>query len=186
MSAIALKQYLYLNPTFTENEIDGASFLELTEADIKEIVKPLGIVKKILRLKKKVSAPTDRPTCTCTCGSYVLVCTASCFMEVIVNETIRDTCTFNQILIACQDVTCYNHIMLNYLPTHTVYILDSRWRKYQSHYFLQIHSLSQMLLRVPLLHLALLEPSAHLLPAMRVPLDHLLPCPHHLLVKTAV
>ena len=67
--SIALKQYVYFNPTSTENEIDGASFLELTETDIKEIVKPLGIVKKILRLKRKVSAPTDRPTCIVTRGN---------------------------------------------------------------------------------------------------------------------
>ena len=72
--SIALKQYVYFNPTSTRNKIDGARFLELTEADIKEIVKPLGIMKKILRLKKKASVPTDRPTCTCTCGSYVLLC----------------------------------------------------------------------------------------------------------------
>lgn len=40
--------------TFTENQIDGAGFLDLTEPDIKELIKPLGIVKKIVRLKKQV------------------------------------------------------------------------------------------------------------------------------------
>ena len=30
---------------FTENEIDGESFLDLTEGDIKELVKLLGVVK---------------------------------------------------------------------------------------------------------------------------------------------
>ena len=31
-----------------ENEIDGQCFLELTETDVKELVKPLGVVKKII------------------------------------------------------------------------------------------------------------------------------------------
>ncbi len=38
----------------TENQIDGESFLELTESDIKELVKPLGVVKKIIRLVREV------------------------------------------------------------------------------------------------------------------------------------
>lgn len=37
---------------YAENKIDGESFLELSEEDIKTMVKPLGIVKKILRLQK--------------------------------------------------------------------------------------------------------------------------------------
>ena len=42
-----------LSHTFIDEEIDGEGFLDLTEAEIKELVKPLGTVKKILRLKKK-------------------------------------------------------------------------------------------------------------------------------------
>ena len=38
-------------PLFADNVIDGESFLELSEDDIKEIVKPIGIVKKILKLQ---------------------------------------------------------------------------------------------------------------------------------------
>ena len=33
-----------------ENFIDGAEFLTLTEADVKAMVPPLGLVKKIMRL----------------------------------------------------------------------------------------------------------------------------------------
>ena len=40
---------------YTENEIDRESFLELSEADVKELVKPLGVVKKLVRLKSGVS-----------------------------------------------------------------------------------------------------------------------------------
>ena len=39
-------------PLNTENEIDGSAFMDLTEADIKQLIKPLGAVKKILRLQK--------------------------------------------------------------------------------------------------------------------------------------
>lgn len=39
------------------NEIDGRDFLELTENDVKELVKPLGQVKKIIRLQKTLSVP---------------------------------------------------------------------------------------------------------------------------------
>ena len=35
-----------------ENLVDGEAFLSLTEADFKEIVPPIGVVKKILKLKK--------------------------------------------------------------------------------------------------------------------------------------
>ena len=34
-----------LSHTFTDEEIDGEGFLVLTEAEIKELVKPLGTVK---------------------------------------------------------------------------------------------------------------------------------------------
>ena len=37
-----------------ENEIDGAAFVDLTEADIKSMVSKLGIVKKICRLQASV------------------------------------------------------------------------------------------------------------------------------------
>ena len=35
-----------------ENEIDGAAFLELTESYVKDLVNPLGIVKKVIRLQQ--------------------------------------------------------------------------------------------------------------------------------------
>lgn len=38
--------------SFAENKIDGETFLELSEDDVKSLVKPLGVVKKILRLQK--------------------------------------------------------------------------------------------------------------------------------------
>ena len=44
-------------PLNTENEIDGSAFMDLTEADIKQLIKPLGAVKKILRLQKSLSIP---------------------------------------------------------------------------------------------------------------------------------
>ncbi len=40
-----LALYVYL-----ENEIDGESFLELTESDVQKLVKSLGVVKKISKL----------------------------------------------------------------------------------------------------------------------------------------
>ena len=44
--------------TFPDEQIDGAAFMELSESDVKSLVKPLGQVKKIVRLvnsKVKVS-----------------------------------------------------------------------------------------------------------------------------------
>lgn len=38
-----------------ENQVDGESFLELREADVKEMVKPIGVVKKVMKLLRKVS-----------------------------------------------------------------------------------------------------------------------------------
>ena len=38
------------------NEIDGASFLDLTDSDVKSMVTKLGIVKKIRRLQLLVSS----------------------------------------------------------------------------------------------------------------------------------
>lgn len=40
--------------SFLENEIDGEAFCELSETDIKAIIKPLGIVKRIIRLQKSI------------------------------------------------------------------------------------------------------------------------------------
>ena len=41
-------------PFVADNQIDGECFLELSESEVKELVKPLGIVKKILRILRKV------------------------------------------------------------------------------------------------------------------------------------
>ena len=40
-----------------DNDIDGEVFCELTEEEVKELVKPLGVVKKIVRLQKSVAHP---------------------------------------------------------------------------------------------------------------------------------
>lgn len=40
---------------YTENEIDRESFLDMNEADFKAMVKPLGVVKKLVRLRAEVS-----------------------------------------------------------------------------------------------------------------------------------
>lgn len=45
-----------------ENEIDGSAFMELTEADIKQLIKPIGVVKKIIRLQKSLP-----PSCSSVC-----------------------------------------------------------------------------------------------------------------------
>ena len=37
-----------------ENQINGESFLELTESDVKEMVKPIGVVKEVVKLQRKV------------------------------------------------------------------------------------------------------------------------------------
>ena len=41
----------------SDNQIDGETFLELTEADVKEMVKPIGIVKKIMKVQREVNSP---------------------------------------------------------------------------------------------------------------------------------
>ena len=46
--------YFYLTATFLENHVDAESFLELTENEIKQLIKPLGVVKKLVILQKKV------------------------------------------------------------------------------------------------------------------------------------
>ena len=65
---------------FIDESVDGAAFLELSEADIKTMVKPLGHVKRILRLlsaiKPKVSAvlyvaiPSTDYTCVKCIATY--------------------------------------------------------------------------------------------------------------------
>jgi hypothetical protein len=42
--------------TCADGEIDGQSFLELTEPELRELLKPfkLGILKKIIRLQKEI------------------------------------------------------------------------------------------------------------------------------------
>ena len=40
---------------YTENYIDGTEFVGLTECEIKEIVPPIGLAKKIMKLVPKVS-----------------------------------------------------------------------------------------------------------------------------------
>lgn len=39
---------------YVDNEIDGTAFGELTEDDVKTIIKPLGVVKKIMRLQRSI------------------------------------------------------------------------------------------------------------------------------------
>ena len=39
---------------FPENYIDGAEFVGLSEAEIKEIIPPIGLTKKIMKLIPKV------------------------------------------------------------------------------------------------------------------------------------
>ena len=39
-----------------EQEIDGEAFLELTEVDVKDMIKPLGQVKKVMRIQKAWNA----------------------------------------------------------------------------------------------------------------------------------
>ena len=38
-----------------DNEIDGECFIELSDAEVKELIKPLGIAKKVIRIIKEVS-----------------------------------------------------------------------------------------------------------------------------------
>ncbi len=37
---------------YADNEVDGEAFRDLSEADVKSLVSKLGLVKKILRLKR--------------------------------------------------------------------------------------------------------------------------------------
>lgn len=45
---------IFIFLVYIVNEIDGEAFLELSEDDIKEIIKPLGVVKKVSRILKTV------------------------------------------------------------------------------------------------------------------------------------
>ena len=45
-----------------DNQIDGEAFCELTEEDIKQMVQPLGVVKKICRLQKSVTSIHEAST----------------------------------------------------------------------------------------------------------------------------
>ena len=57
---------------YSENEIDGTSFVDLTESDIKSMVTKLGIVKKIQRLQLLVSC-SQGVFNTCMCNLHVHV-----------------------------------------------------------------------------------------------------------------
>lgn len=44
---------------FSENEVDGEAFFELTEADIMTITKAVGVVKRIVRLQRSFTKPSS-------------------------------------------------------------------------------------------------------------------------------
>lgn len=48
---------LVISAFLKDNEIDGPTFCELTEEEIKQLVQPLGVVKKIIRLQKSAGQP---------------------------------------------------------------------------------------------------------------------------------
>lgn len=55
---------------FADNQIE--CFLELSESDVKELVKPLGIVKKIIRIVQEVN---------CEC-EVVVVCASVIYQQI--------------------------------------------------------------------------------------------------------
>ena len=57
-----VKQYFF-STCSTDNEIDGRSFIDLSWSEVRELVKPLGIAKKLARLQKEVG-------CICVCLAY--------------------------------------------------------------------------------------------------------------------
>lgn len=59
---------------FTENQVDGESFLELAESDVKELVKPLGVVKKIVKLLREVNLKLCIPTCMQYSTGTMMLC----------------------------------------------------------------------------------------------------------------
>lgn len=54
----------------TENEIDGEAFFDLTEQDVKDMINPLGQVKKVMRIQKLWSAQKQK----CTSSQEHSVC----------------------------------------------------------------------------------------------------------------
>ena len=58
-----LKALVYFYPT--ENYIDGVEFVSLTLPEIKEMVPPIGLAKKIVKLIPKVCMYIDVPVCFC-------------------------------------------------------------------------------------------------------------------------
>ena len=54
---------------FSDNFIDGNEFTKLTEAEVKDLVPPIGLAKKIIRMIPKVCV------CVCTC---VHACVHAC------------------------------------------------------------------------------------------------------------
>ena len=42
--------------------VDGAAFVELTESDVKELVKALGLVKRIMRLQQQIKSESSHNT----------------------------------------------------------------------------------------------------------------------------
>ena len=47
---------------FSDNFIDGSDFMKLTEAEVKDLVPPIGLAKKIICMIPKVCV------CVCVCG----------------------------------------------------------------------------------------------------------------------
>ena len=45
---------VYVLTIFIENYVDGTEFVSLTESEVKAMVPPIGLVKKIMRLSSKV------------------------------------------------------------------------------------------------------------------------------------
>ena len=48
--------FLCLSCRVSDNYIDGQEFMKLTETEVKEMVPPIGLAKKILRMIPKVCA----------------------------------------------------------------------------------------------------------------------------------
>ena len=63
--------------TLPDNEIDGQSFLDLSENDAKETVKPLGQVKRIMQLQSSLKDETlqapDQGSNVCTIRHYYAI-----------------------------------------------------------------------------------------------------------------
>ncbi len=48
------KKCYSLHHFYSDNEIDGVSFIEITEEDVKGMIKLLGVVKKIMHLQRTI------------------------------------------------------------------------------------------------------------------------------------